>query len=256
MAYPHPEFSIILPSLAQTEYLELFLRYLQQNRQHDLEVLVHVYPRGDLPVLKGYEFPVNISADDIPGMGHACNMALKRARGEWLLFFADDLVPLEGWDNFEGRLRPDRVLCWDLLEPSPGSYSPPCEAGTHPRDFRYEIALQEAKRRTRPAAEPGKFFGHFIFHRSLLASEIRWPETPYYATADIDLPYQIYSAHPQVTFGRLGLCIYHFARASIVHHPELQRPGDEVQQQFVDRFGITTGEAYDRINSRSSLWTA
>lgn len=248
---PIPKFSIIVPSLGKSEYLRLFLSSLEQTGKHEYEVICHVYPRN-LPIVGLYYFPLAITTDDTPGMGYASNRCLSRASGEWIIWLNDDMLFLPGWDDFVGRLRQDRVLCWDLLEPIQGSFPPPCYAGNEPSEFNPILAREAARERNRSAAEPGGFFGTFIFHRSLLTPNIRWSEdTGAYSTADIDLPYRLFVEHRHIVFGRLGTHLYHFTHGSIRDHPELRMDGDEAQGLFRRNFGITTGEAYNRIEERS-----
>lgn len=246
-----PDFSIIVPSLGETDYLNCLLSSIEQYGRHRYEVLIHVYPRARLPLLLAYNFPVILSADDTPGMGHASNVALDRARGEWIMWLADDVVFLPDTDAFGDRLQEHRVMSWTLLEPLPGSFEPPVPAGRSPKDYNAEMAAEAGRQRLSPSS-PGKFFGHFMFHRSLLTPDARWVEDQGYATSDIDFQYRLYLEHEHVAFGQLGLTMYHFVQGSITRNPALRLNPDEAQRLFIERFGITTGEAYVRLNRRGA----
>ena len=248
-----PELSLIVPSLGKTAYINLLLLSLGKHTPQDFEVLLEVYPDldGDLILC---DFPIHLEILNEPGMGYASNRGLRRARGDWIAWINDDMVPLPGWADFEGRVTLERILCWGLLEPIIGSFSPPCYAGTEPNGFQEEIAVRDAETRREPP-QAGNFFGTFVAHRSVLQG-LFWSEnTGSYTTADLDMPYRIFQKYPNVVFGRLGTWIYHFVHGSIRDHSELVTPGDDVQRLFVRQFGVTTGEAYDRLNARSlELW--
>lgn len=214
---------------------------------------------GTLAQVETYGVPAHFSVDRIPGYGRAIMQALAMSRGEWIVYVSDDMVFLPGWNHmFADRARPWRFLCFDLLEPIWGSFPPPVDAGTSPATFRPAVAADAARARMRAEATPGDFFGTFVFHRSLIdrltPGGFRWTDEEdwRFAFTDVDFPWRVHLRLPDVVFGRLGTCVYHFCHASWHRSPHKDHdPGIP----FRGRYGVTIGTAYDVMNAHSiSRW--
>lgn len=252
-----PYISLVVPTLGLKDYLALFFRTLAlAYTEHEVEVCL-----GTSVPFEGvstFGIPVKVAHDpNHPQFSHAMDRAVLKAEGEWIGTMNDDVAFIPGWDDLEGKVREDRVLAWDLLEPGNGSWPPPFDAGRTPDKFRSKDAVLESIRRRRPKATPGNFFGLYVFHRSLLErvpyAERTGLDAP--GCQDIDFAWRLHLEFPGLCFGQLGLCLYHFQNATVNAFPWTRPDGEETQMAFQARHGISTTEAYRRIDESSvALW--
>lgn len=252
-------FSIILPSLGNLDLLKSFLDSLVRHQGRNYEVCVGLDPArtddpSDFLVSRGVKFAWSQS----PGMSAATNTAFSLSTGMWIIILADDMVALPHWDCFEQVIRPNRILCFSLLEPFPGSFPPSVPAGDSPEIFDWKTAEVAAESRWRSETDfvyPGRHFGTWLLHQSKF---VLWPEwCDPYTMNDISFSWELHLTHPEVAFGWLPRhCLYHFVQGSIKHHPELAPNGYLIGKQFVERYGLGIGQAYQTLHQHSeAIWT-
>lgn len=107
MCVPVPNrLSLVVATWNRASSLRLTLRALQAQEirdEFDLEILVvDNGSTDDTPgVIKdaasGARWPVRYLAEPRQGKSFACNRAIREARGEWLVFTDDDVLPEAGW---------------------------------------------------------------------------------------------------------------------------------------------------------------
>jgi hypothetical protein len=255
-----PQFSIIVPSMGREDLLDCLWGSLDRAPgARDYEVCFGLDPAGSIharsDVLLATGNRLCFGMARTPGMSSAVNAAFSLSQGEWLVLVPDDVVFLPGWDDFSFGLRENRALCFELLEPLPGSFPPPVLAGESPQDYDGNIASRAARERAKnPVSRvPGEFFvGAALIHRSRW---VRWPEhADPYSMNDIAWMRETYLTHPDLAFGRMPRnCLYHFVRGS-VRAAGIQAPED-TGQRFLTHYGLSIQDAYQSIYRRSeALW--
>lgn len=260
-----PKLSLLVPTLAEPEnyrLLQLFLWSVGYTANVPVEVCLSVYPRDAR--LPGWlrtetdpwktDVPVVVGERDHPGVGHGNNQAFDMSSGEWVAVMNDDVVLLPGWDDFEARMAPDRVAVWELLEPGrvQTSYPPPVDAGFGPADFDFAKVRDAAALRNRPHSSPGGFFGFSLCHRDVYGAVRFAEDLESYSAHDIDFYRRLYLRFPDLLFGRLNLCVYHFQRSTIDRHPELHTGGERTQELFRAKHGMSTSDAYRLVEDRTA----
>lgn len=247
-----PLISLILPTLGDGDYLSLFFSSLARHTVEDVEVCVSCFGRFPLERTFGVSAKIHEEFGD-PGVGPAQNRCIDMSSGEWIAISNDDVVFLPGWDGIRNRMAPDRWAGWILLEPRPGSFPPACEAGATAEEFRQQVAIDEAARRNKGRSEPCGDAGLFLFHRSLWDGRVRYREDMgAFGGQDTDFMWRMFQARPELMYGRLNLCLYHFGGVAIGRRPELRSHGDEFWAGFVRDHGIDPHEAYRAIQERTA----
>ena len=267
--------SIVTASMGEVDLLRCFFDSFRRTTQgKDYQVCVgfdrdallvpQILPREWDQMVAG----LNVDWTVAPRMGamEATNAAFDLASNEWLVWVADDMVFLSCFDDLridgpDPFLNKNRMLAFELLEPYPGSFPPPVDAGTSPETFdlyRAEAAAFYRLLQCEKRAIPKGFFGSAVFHRSKFVPCPTWESDAgaAYSCGDISWFTEIRAAHPDLAFGKMpGNCLYHFGRQTISRHPERAWPGERTWGEFNSRYDMTIQQAWDVLYADSlDLW--
>ena len=94
-------FSIIVPSYNNIEYLKLFIESIEKNSSQVNEIIVHVNEGSDgtLDFLKKKKIKFTYSKKNI-GLCSSVNLASKNANSNYILYAHDDMYFCKDWDIF------------------------------------------------------------------------------------------------------------------------------------------------------------
>ena len=94
-------FSIIVPSYNNIEYLKLLIKSIEKNSSFKNEIIVHVNEGSDgtLEFIKNKKIKFTYSENNI-GLCSAVNLASKKSTCEYILYAHDDMYFCENWDLF------------------------------------------------------------------------------------------------------------------------------------------------------------
>jgi len=165
----HPLVSVIIPTFRALDCLKISLaEFLTEER---CEVVVGL--DGDRPDFRRAleRHPVTLSVTERrQGACATTNLAAAQARGDYLLFCNDDMVPGPAW--LDAMLRPAgpktvvSAVCWEPgLIPAPPPHAVR-DFGHHPGSFRRDDFFAAARRETAAVTEPGVNYP-FMISRTL-----------------------------------------------------------------------------------------
>ena len=95
-----PPFSILLPTWNNLPFLRLCVASLRRHSSREHQLIVHANDGGDGTREWLHAERVEHTASDANiGICHAVNLAGEKARGDYVLYFNDDMVVAPGWDT-------------------------------------------------------------------------------------------------------------------------------------------------------------
>mgnify|MGYP003460942820 FL=1 len=94
-----PTFSVLLPTWNNLPFLKLCVASLRRHSAREHQLVVHANDGSDGTRewlrAEGIE---HTASDENIGICHAVNLAGEKARGDYLVYFNDDMVAAPGWD--------------------------------------------------------------------------------------------------------------------------------------------------------------
>ncbi len=149
-----PEFSILIPSWNNLEYLKLCLKSIMKNSKFKHQIIVHINEGNDgsLEWVKKNEIDFSFSKNNI-GICYALNTASTLAKTKYIVYMNDDMYVLPDWDlhlwNEIIKLPDDNFfLSSTMIEPT--NTNNPCvissnQFGTDVQNFKENDLLKHYK---------------------------------------------------------------------------------------------------------------
>lgn len=235
-----------IPTHNNLEYLKLCLKSLNKHSVLDNQICIHVdgSTDGTIDWLKkaGYSYTI----DEWIGTYTSWNRAAKRATKDFLILAMDDLYFGPAWDiNLRRWVRKDRILTPRLVEPTEGSFPPPCDCGRTFQDFDEDKFIKYVKEISRHELKPHGF-GVLTLHK-----DVFWdvggfdPICDPIACGTADLLMMLHEKHPELRhFQALDVIVYHFQRKAVVKIPNKQELDDRAVRRFEEKWGMSLDAAF------------
>ena len=231
--------SILVPTLENPDYLECLLDSIEKHTESEHEVLIHY----------------NTKENNL-GLPKAINLLGKRATGEFIVYFNDDMYAGPGWDTaLLEKVNPDihyQYLTAAMFEPQYDNVcmNSPMPYGKHPSEFREQDFLDEWKdKRTIKQDIVSPYCPIFVTKKL-------WDEVggyseeffPCYGT-DPDFAAKIYftakKANQPYEFRAVAdSCVYHFQCITTDVILDNAKYRAQAVQLFNEKFGMTWGTLY------------
>jgi len=248
-----PSFSLLVPTWNNLPHLRLFVESLRRHSAREHELIVHVNEGrdGTREWLRAQGI-AHTASDENVGICHAMNLIAARARGEYVLYFNDDMVLAPGWDTaLEGALqRVQRhgafMLSGTMIEPtaSGNACAVVADFGREPAGFDLERFAREA-----PALARADWLGA-TWPPTLVAREL-WHRVGGYSIefspgmgSDNDLSMKLWHAGCRVFLGVGDSLVYHFSETSTRRIRK-----NDGRRQFLMKWGLVQS-TFDRYYLR------
>jgi len=244
-----PTFSLLVPTWNNLAHLRLFVESLRRNsaRGHELVVHVNEGTDGTREWLRA-EGIAHTATDANVGICHAVNLAGARAKGEYVLYFNDDMVLAPGWDAaFDraiARAAPHGafMLSGTMIEPiaTGNACVAVADFGRSPAGFDLERFAREAPALARPdwlgATWPPTLVSRELWHRVGGYSVEFSPGM----SSDNDFSMKLWHAGCRVFLGVGDSLVYHFSETST---RRIRR--NDGRRQFLMKWGMVQS-TFDR----------
>jgi len=248
-----PTFSILLPTWNNLPFLRLCVESLRRysSREHQLIVHANDGSDGTREWLRAEGIEHTASEANI-GICHAVNLAGEKARGEYVVYFNDDMVAAPGWDAALERAL-DRIKRHDafmlsstMIEPAASGNA--CvvvhDFGRDPESFDLERFAREAPKLAR-ADWLGATWPPTLVPRAL------WHQVGGYSIefspgmgSDNDFSMKLWQAGCRVFLGVGDSLVYHFSETSTRRIRK-----NDGRRQFLMKWGMTQS-GFDRYYLR------
>ena len=244
-----PTFSVLLPTWNNLPFLKLCVASLRRHsaREHQLVVHANDGSDGTREWLRAEDIEHTASDENI-GICHAVNLAGEKARGDYLVYFNDDMVAAPGWDVALDRAieRVQRhgpfMLSGTMIEPAASGNA--CvviaDFGRDPARFDLERFAREAPRLAR-ADWLGATWPPTLVPRTL------WHQVGGYSIefspgmgSDNDFSMKLWRAGCRAFLGVGDSLVYHFSETSTRRIRK-----NDGRRQFLMKWGITQS-GFDR----------
>jgi GT2 family glycosyltransferase len=248
-----PSFSLLVPTWNNLAHLRLFVESLRRHSAHEHELVVHVNEGADgtREWLRAQGI-AHTASDANVGICHAVNLAGARARGDYFLYFNDDMVLAPGWDaaleRAISRLARRRafMLSGTMIEPTPSGNA--CVAiadfGRDPAHFDLERFAREAPSLARPnwlgATWPPTLVSRELWHQVGGYSVEFSPGM----SSDNDFSMKLWHAGCRVFLGVGDSLVYHFSETSTRRIRK-----NDGRRQFLLKWGLVQS-SFDRYYLR------
>jgi len=248
-----PTFSVLLPTWNNLPYLKLCVASLRRHSAREHQLVVHANDGSDGTRdwlrAEGIE---HTASDENIGICHAVNLAGEKARGDYLVYFNDDMVAAPGWDAALDRAL-ERVrrhgpfmLSGTMIEPAASGNA--CvviaDFGRDPAKFDLERFAREAPRLAR-ADWLGATWPPTLVARTL------WHQVGGYSIefspgmgSDNDFSMKLWRAGCRAFLGVGDSLVYHFSETSTRRIRK-----NDGRRQFLMKWGLTQS-GFDRYYLR------
>jgi GT2 family glycosyltransferase len=248
-----PTFSVLLPTWNNLPYLKLCVASLRRHSAREHQLVVHANDGSDGTRdwlrAEGIE---HTASDENIGICHAVNLAGEKARGDYLVYFNDDMVAAPGWDAALDRAleRVQRhglfMLSGTMIEPAASGNA--CvviaDFGRDPARFDLERFAREAPRLAR-ADWLGATWPPTLVARAL------WHQVGGYSIefspgmgSDNDFSMKLWRAGCRAFLGVGDSLVYHFSETSTRRIRK-----NDGRRQFLMKWGLTQS-GFDRYYLR------
>jgi GT2 family glycosyltransferase len=248
-----PSFSLLVPTWNNLGHLRLFVESLRRHSSREHELVVHVNEGrdGTREWLRGQGI-AHTASDANVGICHAVNLAGAQARGDYLLYFNDDMVLAPGWDAALERAlsRVARhgafMLSGTMIEPtaSGNACAVVADFGRDPAHFDLERFAREAPSLVRPdwlgATWPPTLISRELWHRVGGYSVEFSPGM----SSDNDFSMKLWHAGCRVFLGVGDSLVYHFSETSTRRIRK-----NDGRRQFLMKWGLVQS-TFDRYYLR------
>jgi GT2 family glycosyltransferase len=248
-----PTFSLLVPTWNNLAHLKLFVASLRRHSTREHQLILHVNDGSDgtrdWVSAEGIE---HTASDTNIGICHAVNLAGEKARGDYVLYFNDDMVPAPGWDTaFEGAIERCRrhgafMLSGTMVEPvaSGNACAVHADFGRDPASFDLERFAREAPKLAR-ADWLGATWPPTLVPRAL------WHQVGGYSIefspgmgSDNDFSMKLWQAGCRVFLGVGDSLVYHFSETSTRRIRK-----NDGRRQFLMKWGLVQS-GFDRYYLR------
>ena len=248
-----PTFSVLLPTWNNLPYLKLCVASLRRHSAREHQLVVHANDGSDGTRdwlrAEGIE---HTASDENIGICHAVNLAGEKARGDYLVYFNDDMVAAPGWDAALDRAL-ERVkrhgpfmLSGTMIEPAASG-----NACVVIADFGRDPARFDLERFAREA--PGLARAHWLgatWPPTLVARTL-WHQVGGYSIefspgmgSDNDFSMKLWRAGCRAFLGVGDSLVYHFSETSTRRIRK-----NDGRRQFLMKWGLTQS-GFDRYYLR------
>ena len=244
-----PTFSLLVPTWNNLAHLRLFVESLRRHSAREHQLVVHVNEGRDGTREWLREQRIEHTASDANiGICHGVNLAGARARGDYVLYFNDDMVVAPGWDAALERAvaRVARhgafMLSGTMIEPAASGNA--CvvirDFGREPATFDLKLFAREA-----PALARADWLGA-TWPPTLVSREL-WHQVGGYSIefspgmgSDNDFSMKLWEAGCRVFLGVGDSLAYHFSETSTRRIRK-----NDGRRQFLMKWGMTQS-GFDR----------
>jgi glycosyltransferase involved in cell wall biosynthesis len=232
------EFTILVPTYNNIDYLKILLISLEKNSSFSHEIILHVNEGvdGTLDYLKAKNYKYTYSEKNI-GLCSAINTAAKLSTKKYLLYAHDDMYFCPEWDlhlsNEVKKLNNDNFyLSGTMIEPNSGHIKFNC--GENANDFDEDKLLDNL--------EYLKFYDHQGSHFAPhLISKVNWDRIGGFSEefnpgdgSDPDFNMKLWNLGVRL-FKGMGQCrVYHFSSVSL-----RKKAWNNGAKTFLLKWGIT-----------------
>ncbi|MGD9952351.1 MAG: glycosyltransferase family 2 protein [Burkholderiales bacterium] len=248
-----PAYSILIPSWNNLPYLRLCIESLRKHSSREHQILVHANEStdGTREWLAG-EGIEHTASDENIGICHAVNLLGARAKGDYVVYFNDDMVAAPGWDAALERWI-ERVKRHEQFMLS-GTMVEPVATGNACvviRDFGRDPARFDLERfaREAPALARADWLGA-TWPPTLVSREL-WHRVGGYSIefspgmgSDNDFSMKLWQAGCRVFVGVGASLVYHFAETSTRRIRK-----NDGRRQFLMKWGLVQS-GFDRHHLR------
>jgi GT2 family glycosyltransferase len=244
-----PTFSLLVPTWNNLGHLRLLVESLRRHSARAHELIVHVNDGSDgtREWLRAEGIEHTATAANV-GICHAVNLAGARARGDYVLYFNDDMVLAPGWDTAleraNARVEPHGmfILSGTMIETAPSGTA--CVAiadfGRDPAAFDLARFGREAPSLARPdwlgATWPPTLVARELWHRVGGYSVEFSPGMG----SDNDSAMKLWHAGCRVFLGVGDSLVYHFSETSTRRIRK-----NDGRRQFLMKWGLVQS-TFDR----------
>lgn len=237
------QFSILIPSWNNIDFLKLCIKSIQKHSSFQHQIIVHVNEGNDgtINFLQNNNIDYTFSKDNI-GICKALNLAAKKAKTDYIVYMNDDMYVLPLWDALlmqEINLLPDNMfyLSSTLLEPIPKgnpSVISPANFGTDIASFK-EQELLDNFNRFEFEDWSGSSWPPSIVHKDLWNKVGGYSEefSPGYYS-DPDFSMKLWKEGVRYFKGISASRVYHFQSKSLGRIEK-----NDGRRQFYEKWGIT-----------------
>lgn len=191
-------YSIVIPHLSTSKYIDSCIKYIKQNSKYDPEIIQIV---------------------DETDVYYAYNKGVYQAKHDIVVLMNDDMIVSKNWDeNFPMYVAQDTFLTLHVVEPNPGKMNgPECiqhDCGDSLENFDYEKfeSFVQTNKSTLPDIQFNAigWYMPFIVHKKSFVSYPNIDKFPLYAN-DVTL---FHSVLPNLGYkvALMNSFVYHFSR--------------------------------------------
>lgn len=249
--------SVLVPTRNTRPYLRRCLESLFKYKSSGTEILIHVDGATDDTVawlknptdLKVPAGSIEFTVGEQVGCYASYNLLAKRAKGEYILIFQDDMVVSEGFEEaIFKHIKKDVLISPKSFERSP--------FGMNPFTFspeKFDNLVKNTKEgRLVPCIKSTCVMKRSLFFDIGGFDEFYKP----YGLGDRDILYQLFTKHPETkSYMALDFVVYHFCSAS-TEDSKKEYPWEELgpiqENYFIKKNGISPGG--DEANPGFNQW--
>jgi|TARA_B110000967_G_C18728184_1_gene481222 glycosyltransferase involved in cell wall biosynthesis len=235
------EFTILVPTYNNIDYLKILLFSLKKNSSFSHEIILHVNEGvdGTLDYVKNKNYKYTYSEKNI-GLCSAINTAVKLSTKKYLLYAHDDMYFCPEWDlhlsNEVKKLNNDNFyLSGTMIEPNSGHIRFNC--GENANDFNESKLLKNL--------EYLKFYDHQGSHFAPhLISKVNWDKVGGFSEefnpgdgSDPDFNMKLWKLGVRIFKGINKFRVYHFSSVTIRKNKNINQNKGNIT--FLNKWGIS-----------------